>query len=97
MNGLISFSNVPMRLCLFAGIAISALSLVSALVMFAINLIYFRELAASGIPTLTVGLFFFGGVQLFFLGMLGEYVLAIHSQVRKRPLVIEQERVNFDE
>ena len=40
-------------------------------------------------------MFFFAGFQLFFMGLLGEYILAIHSQVRRRPLVIEQERVNF--
>ena len=49
-----------------------------------------------GIPTLIVALFFFSGVQLFFLGVLGEYISAIHFQVRKRPLVIEKERINFD-
>ena len=55
------------------------------------------ELAAPGIPTLIVALFFFAGVQLFFLGILGEYVLAIFGQVRGRPLVFEREQINFDE
>jgi len=62
-----------------------------------VNLLYFRRLAPPGIPTLIVAVFFFGGVQLFFLGVLGEYLAAIHSQVRRRPLVIERERMNFDE
>jgi hypothetical protein len=43
-----------------------------------------------------VAVFFFAGLQLFFFGVLGEYIAAIHFQVRKRPLVIERERVNFD-
>ena len=60
------------------------------------NLIYFREFAAPGIPTLIAAVFFFSGVQLAFLGVLGEYISAIHFQVRKRPLVIERERINFD-
>ena len=48
-----------------------------------------------GTPTIIIALFFFGGVQMFFLGVLGEYVLAIYNQVRRRPLVIERERINF--
>ena len=51
----------------------------------------------SGIPTVIVAMFFFAGIQLFFLGVIGEYVLAIFNQVRRRPLVVERERVNFDE
>lgn len=96
LNGLISFTNVPMRLCLLAGMTISALSTLTAVVSAAINLLYFRRLAPPGIPTLIVAVFFFGGVQLFFLGVLGEYLSATHGQVRRRPLVIERERINFD-
>ncbi len=95
LNGIISFSTVPMRLALFSGFVMSALSILAALIMLVINLIYYRELAPPGIPLLTVGLFFFAGVQLFFIGLLGEYILAVHSQVRRRPLVIEQARINF--
>ena len=60
-----------------------------------VNLIYYREFAPPGIPTLIAALFFFSGVQLAFMGVLGEYISAIHFQVRKRPLVIERERINF--
>jgi glycosyltransferase involved in cell wall biosynthesis len=97
LNGLISFTNVPMRLCLLAGMSISLVSTLVAGISAAVNLIYFRRLAPPGIPTLIVAVFFFGGVQLFFIGVLGEYLSAIHGQVRKRPLVIERERINFDE
>jgi len=96
LNGLISFTNVPMRLCLLAGMTISFLSTLVAVLSAAVNLFYFRRLAPPGIPTLIVAVFFFGGVQLFFLGVLGEYLSAIHGQVRKRPMVIERERMNFD-
>ena len=95
LNGLISFSTTPMRLALFAGFAMAALSILSALVMLIINLIHYRELAPPGIPLLIVSLFFFSGVQLLFMGFLGEYILAVHAQVRHRPLVVEQERINF--
>jgi hypothetical protein len=49
-----------------------------------------------GLAPLVIGVFFFASVQLFFIGIIGEYIGAIHTQVRKRPLVIEKERVNFD-
>jgi Kef-type K+ transport system membrane component KefB len=52
--------------------------------------------AEPGITTLIVGLFLFSGVQLFFLGLLGEYIIAIYAQVRSKPMVIERERLNFD-
>jgi len=96
LNGIISFSNVPLRLCMLAGMLIAALSLLYATLTGVLSIIYFRELAAPGIPILIVALFFFGGAQLFFLGLLGEYVSAIHSQVRKRPMVIERDRINFE-
>ena len=95
LNGLISFTNVPMRLCLFSGFALSAASLAYALITLAINLLFYRRFAPPGVPTLIVAIFFFSGVQLFFFGVLGEYISAIHFQVRKRPLVVERERINF--
>jgi polyisoprenyl-phosphate glycosyltransferase len=95
LNGLISFTNLPMRLCLFAGFILATLSLGYAFVTLLINLIWGR-VGPPGIATLIVSVFFFGGVQLFLFGVLGEYISAIHFQVRKRPLVIERERVNFD-
>jgi polyisoprenyl-phosphate glycosyltransferase len=95
LNGLISFTNIPMRLCLMTGMFIAFASLGYSLFTLVAGLIYYRELAPPGIPTLIAAVFFFSGVQLMFMGILGEYISAIHFQVRKRPLVIEQERVNF--
>lgn len=97
LNGLISFTNIPMRLCLFAGFGLALLSLGYALINLVVNLIYYRALAPAGIPTLIVAIFFFSGVQLFIFGVLGEYISAIHFQVRKRPMVVERERINFGE
>lgn len=97
LNGIISFSNVPMRISLAVGFVVSGASLAYAFIQLLINLVYLRQLAAPGIPTLIVAIFFFSGVQLLFLGIVGEYVMAIHSQVRHRPLVIERERINFEE
>lgn len=95
LNGMISSSSVPLRLALFGGFAISLLSILYAGGTLITSLIAEGEVAAPGIPTLIVALFFFGGVQLFFLGFLGEYVLAIYGQVRRQPIVIERERINF--
>ena len=86
LNGLISFSMTPIRIALFAGFSLASLSILVALVMLIINLIYYKELAPSGIPLLTVSLFFFAGFQLFFMGLLGEYILAIHSQGAPPPI-----------
>jgi glycosyltransferase involved in cell wall biosynthesis len=95
LNGLVSFTNVPLRLCTFFGLALSCLTLLYGVTALVLNLVYYRQMAAPGIPTLIVAVFFFSGIQLFFLGFLGEYVGAIHSQVRKRPMVIERGRLNF--
>lgn len=96
LNGLISFTNLPMRIAMFAGFAIALFSFVYAAATMVANLVTHGELTVPGIPTLIVALFFFGGVQLMFLGIIGEYVSAIHFQVRKRPLVVERERLNLD-
>lgn len=95
LNGIVSFTSVPLRLGLFIGFTLSFLSLLYAVSNFAIGLLYYRELAAPGIMTIIIAIFFFGGVQLFFTGMIGEYILAIHGQVRNKPVVFERERVNF--
>ncbi len=95
MNGLVTFWNAPLRLALFAGFGLSALSIFYAIATILISMIDGGGLAPRGIPTLIVALFFFSGVQLFVLGLIGEYVLAIYAQVRKKPLVVERERINF--
>ena len=97
INGLVSFTTAPVRFGLFAGFLISALSIGYAIVNFVLGLLLYRQLAEPGIITLIVAMFFFGGVQLFFMGMIGQYVLAIHGQVRAKPVVFERERVNFDQ
>jgi glycosyltransferase involved in cell wall biosynthesis len=99
MNGLVSFTNVPLRLCLSMGFVLAGASVLYGLGSLAVMLYgYFAhgmKLAQAGIQTLIVAIFFFSGVQLFFIGVLGEYIGAIHSQVRKRPLVVEKGRINL--
>lgn len=95
LNGLISFSNAPVRIALWTGVAISVLSFLYALTVFLL-VVFGAVKAEAGIPTVILALFFFGGIQLLFLGVIGEYVLAIFNQVRRRPIVFERERINFD-
>ncbi len=95
MLGFVNHSKVPLRLATFIGFAIAALSLAVALFYFIYKLCYWDSFQVGNAP-LVIGLFFFSAVQLIFIGILGEYIGAIHTQVRKRPLVIEKERINFD-
>jgi glycosyltransferase involved in cell wall biosynthesis len=97
LNGLVSFTKVPLRLCLLSGFLLAGLSILYAVFSLVVHLISHGQLAPPGIATLIVAIFFFSGVQLFFFGMLGEYISAVHFQVRRRPLVIERERINFDD
>lgn len=94
MLGIISFSTIPIRLCSLLGFVVAGASLLYAAAVFGAGL-FIDNLATRGIPTLIVAIFFFSGVQLMFLGLVGEYILAIYNQVRRRPYVIERERINF--
>jgi glycosyltransferase involved in cell wall biosynthesis len=96
LNGLISFSNAPVRVALWTGVAISGVSFLYTLGVF-IATIFGWTKAEAVIPTVILAVFFFGGIQLLFLGVIGEYVLAIFNQVRRRPIVFERERINFDD
>ena len=95
MLGFVNHSKVPLRMASFIGFASGAISLLVALVYFVYKLCYWDSFQLGQAP-LIIGLFFFASVQLFFLGIVGEYVGSIFTQVRHRPLVIEQERINFE-
>ena len=95
MLGITNHSKVPLRLATMAGFAISVLSLIVAFGYLVAKLLFWDQLQL-GLAPLLIGIYFFGAVQLFFIGVLGEYIGAIHTQVHKRPLVVEKERINFD-
>jgi glycosyltransferase involved in cell wall biosynthesis len=95
MLGITNHSKVPLRMATMLGFAVSFLSLFVALGYLIFKLLYWNQFTL-GLAPLVVGLFFFGSVQLFFIGILGEYIGAIHTQVLKRPLVVELERINFE-
>lgn len=94
MLGITNHSKVPLRIATMAGFFMSGVSLLVALGYLVAKLLFWYSFTV-GIAPLIISLFFFSSVQLFFIGILGEYIGAIHTQVQKRPLVIEKERINF--
>ena len=95
MLGITNLSKVPLRIVTFLGFAGSLLSVLVGLGYLTYKLIFWRHFEV-GMAPLVIGLFFLGSVQLVSMGILGEYIGAIHTQVLKRPYVIEKERVNFE-
>lgn len=91
-----SYTKAGLRIATFLGFILSALSLFAALVYLVLKLIYWDQFPAGMIPVLLV-VSVLGSVQLFFIGLLGEYIMSINQRVMKRPLVVEEERINFDE
>jgi glycosyltransferase involved in cell wall biosynthesis len=96
MLGITNHSKVPLRLATFTGFLLAALSLLVAFAYFVVKLIFWNSFRMGQAP-LVIGLFFFSAVQLLFIGILGEYIGSIHTQVLRRPLVVEKERINFDQ
>ena len=94
MLGITNHSKVPLRLATMAGFTLAFLSLLVALGYLVAKLIFWYTFTL-GMAPLIISIFFFSSVQLFFIGIIGEYVGAIHTQVLKRPLVVERERINF--
>ena len=96
MLGITNHSKVPLRLATFTGFLLAALSLLVAFAYLIVKLIFWNSFRIGQAP-LVIGLFFFSAVQLLFIGILGEYIGSIHTQVLRRPLVVEKERINFDQ
>ena len=94
MLGITTHSKIPLRLCTVFGFISSFMSFIIALTYLIIKVIHWNEMSL-GIAPIVIGMFFFGSVQLFVIGFLGEYVGNIHTQILKRPLVVELERYNF--
>ena len=92
-----SYTKAGLRLATIAGFIMGGLTLLVSLVYFVYKLLYWDSFSA-GIAPLVIGVFFIGSMQLFFIGFIGEYVMAINTRIRLmgRPLVIEEERINFE-
>jgi len=94
MLGFTNHTKIPLRLATMAGFAMAVACFVASLGYLIYKLFNWSAFSLGTAPVV-VGLFFIGSVQLFFIGVLGEYIGAIHTKVTKRPLVVEQERINF--
>lgn len=95
MLGFTSYTKIGLRLATFAGAICSALCMVVALIYLIMKLIWWDRFPA-GMAPLLIGMLFIGSVQIFFIGLVGEYILSINQRVMKRPLVVEEERLNFE-
>lgn len=90
-----TYTKVSMRIATFFGFICSALSMAVAFVYLVLKLLFWNSFPMGTAPIL-IGVFFFGSVQLFFIGFLGEYIMNINTRIINRPLVIEERRINFD-
>lgn len=96
MLSVTSYTKVGLRLATFVGAISCAVSLLVAFIYLIMKLVWWDRFPAGMAPML-IGMLFLGSVQIFFIGMIGEYVLSINQRVMKRPLVVEEERINFPE
>jgi hypothetical protein len=95
MLGIIKHSKVPLRLATFAGFAGAALSFLVSLIYLILKLTFWYTFS-FGLAPMLIGIFFIASIQLLFLGVMGEYVGAIYTEVQNRPYAVELERINFD-
>lgn len=95
MLSITSYTKIGLRLCTFVGLVTGGISIIIGLVYLIMKLINWNSFQAGTAPIL-IGMFMLGALQLFFIGMIGEYVLSINQRVMHRPLVVEEERINFD-
>jgi len=95
MLGITSLSKVPLRLVTFSGFASALLCVLLSLGYLVYKLLFWSRFSA-GLAPLVIGVFFFMSLQMIFIGVVGEYIGTIHTIVQNRPLVIEQERINFE-
>ena len=90
-----SYTKIGLRMATFMGVGIGIVSTVIGLVYLILKLVYWNRFSAGMAPVL-IGIFFLGAIQLFFLGFMGEYILSMNPRIMHRPLVIEEERINFE-
>lgn len=94
MLGITSYSKLPLRLATFFGFGVGVISFFIGCAYLIYKLMFWDQFEV-GMAPIVLGIFFLGSIQLFFLGIVGEYVGAIYTQVKDRPLVVEAERINF--
>ena len=95
MLSITSYTKVGLRACTFLGMICGTISALIGLIYLILKLLFWNRFAAGMAPIL-IGMFFLGSLQLFFIGFIGEYICSINRRVMNRPLVVEEERINFD-
>lgn len=95
ITGMINSSKAPLRIATYFGFLLSLVSFIISLIYLILKLIYWNSFTL-GMAPLVVGLFFLGSIQLISIGIVGEYVGAILTRVTRRPLIVEKQRINFD-
>lgn len=91
-----SYTKIGLRLATFVGIFCASLSILVSIIYLVLKLLYWDRFTAGMAPVL-IGMFLLGAIQLIFIGLMGEYILSINTRLMNRPLVIEEERINFPE
>ena len=91
-----SYTKIGLRMATFIGVGVAFCSLLIAFVYLILKLCNWNDFVAGTAP-IVIGMFFLGAVQLIFLGIIGEYILSMNQRIMNRPLVVEEERINFDE
>jgi len=95
MLSVTSYTKIGLRLATFVGAGVGFLSILVGLFYFVMKLIMWDDFQA-GMAPIVIGMFFLSAVEIFFIGFMGEYILSINERVMNRPLVVEEERINFD-
>jgi hypothetical protein len=95
MLGIISNSKIPLRLAALAGFLGAGASFIIALIYLILKLVFWSTFS-FGLAPMLIGVFFISSLQLVFLGVMGEYIGAIYTQVQKRPYAVELDRINFE-
>ena len=90
-----SYTKFGLRIATFSGFILSFISVIIGIIYLILKLVYWERFQAGMTPIL-IGIFVFGSIQLFFVGLLGEYIMNINTRIMKRPLVVEERRINFD-
>jgi hypothetical protein len=95
MLGIINNSKIPLRLAALAGFLGASVSFLIAMIYLLLKLVFWSTFS-FGLAPMLIGVFFISSLQLVFLGLMGEYIGAIYTQVQHRPYVVELERINFE-
>lgn len=96
MTGFVNHTKLPLRLAVLAGMLIGCGCILISMVYLVLKLVWW-DTFSLGLAPLVIGMFFLSAVQLFFIGVIGEYLGAVWTRVKDQPLVVEEERINFND